>query len=65
MAQTCKSVTTPAQRGGSAQYPGQALLTTTPKKFPIKVITAQTLGTNSPTGGGGGGVANTRSKRDY
>ena len=44
-----RAVTTTEQRGGPTQYPGQALITTTPVKPHIKGITAHTSGPTSCT----------------
>ena len=42
------------QKEGPAQSPGQALVTTTSVKPPIKVLAAQASGPTSSTGVGGG-----------
>ena len=47
------AVTTIGQREGPAQYPGQALVTTSVKP-PIKGLAAQASGPTSSTGVGGG-----------
>ena len=46
-----RTVTTIEQRGDSSQYLGQALVTTTPIKPPIKGLMVQASGQTSPTRG--------------
>ena len=50
-----KAVITTVPKGGPTQYPGQALINTTPIKVPVKGIMAQASGQNSHTRAGGVG----------